>query len=212
MEYVDVARAKTMPGLKIVSFFDDGDPNFQRSDHAPFWAIGVDALFHGFVPFSVPAGVWCTCLTAPPRSQKYSKFEVAEFKPAKSDRQAKSLRISKVPVELSDLVRFPSISAILGISMPQMAINGDILAEFREKWPVKEQRFPVQDNCGSETFGIEAVRLRSTQRKAGRECCDENRMRTGFVSGSWLELQLGKRWRTHARVADDCCPERGSTK
>ena len=33
-----------VPGLKIVSVFDDGDPNFRRSDHAPFWDIGVDAL------------------------------------------------------------------------------------------------------------------------------------------------------------------------
>ncbi len=34
-----------VPGLKIGSTFDDGDFNFRRSDHAPFWDIGVDALF-----------------------------------------------------------------------------------------------------------------------------------------------------------------------
>jgi hypothetical protein len=34
-----------VPGLKIVTVGDDGDPNFRRSDHAPFWDIGVDALF-----------------------------------------------------------------------------------------------------------------------------------------------------------------------
>lgn len=37
--------ATHVPGLKIVSVLDDGDPNFLRSDHAPFWGIGVDALF-----------------------------------------------------------------------------------------------------------------------------------------------------------------------
>ena len=34
-----------VPALGIVSASDDGDPNFRRSDHAPFWDIGVDALF-----------------------------------------------------------------------------------------------------------------------------------------------------------------------
>lgn len=34
-----------VPELKITPVFDDGDPNFRRSDHAPFWDIGVDALF-----------------------------------------------------------------------------------------------------------------------------------------------------------------------
>jgi len=34
-----------VPGLKISSVPDDGDSNFRRSDHAPFWDIGVDALF-----------------------------------------------------------------------------------------------------------------------------------------------------------------------
>ncbi|WP_395376800.1 M28 family metallopeptidase [Marinicella sp. W31] len=34
-----------VPALKITAVTDDGDPNFRRSDHAPFWDIGVDALF-----------------------------------------------------------------------------------------------------------------------------------------------------------------------
>lgn len=34
-----------VPELKITAVMDDGDPNFRRSDHAPFWDIGVDALF-----------------------------------------------------------------------------------------------------------------------------------------------------------------------
>ncbi|MFC3194289.1 M28 family metallopeptidase [Marinicella sediminis] len=34
-----------VPGLKITSVTDDGDANFRRSDHAPFWDLGVDALF-----------------------------------------------------------------------------------------------------------------------------------------------------------------------
>ena len=34
-----------VPGLKIETVPDDGDPNLRRSDHAPFWDIGVDALF-----------------------------------------------------------------------------------------------------------------------------------------------------------------------
>ncbi len=34
-----------VPELKITSVSDDGDPNFRRSDHAPFWDAGVDALF-----------------------------------------------------------------------------------------------------------------------------------------------------------------------
>lgn len=37
--------AEYVPGLNIDSTVDDGDPNFRRSDHAPFWDIGVDALF-----------------------------------------------------------------------------------------------------------------------------------------------------------------------
>ena len=34
-----------VPALKITPVADDGDPNFRRSDHAPFWDRGVDALF-----------------------------------------------------------------------------------------------------------------------------------------------------------------------
>lgn len=34
-----------VPGLKITTVTDDGDSNFRRSDHAPFWDLGVDALF-----------------------------------------------------------------------------------------------------------------------------------------------------------------------
>ncbi len=34
-----------VPQLKITPVLDNGDPNFRRSDHAPFWDIGVDALF-----------------------------------------------------------------------------------------------------------------------------------------------------------------------
>ncbi len=34
-----------VPGLGIETATDDGDPNYRRSDHAPFWDIGVDALF-----------------------------------------------------------------------------------------------------------------------------------------------------------------------
>ena len=34
-----------VPALKIRPVTDDGDANFRRSDHAPFWDIGVDALF-----------------------------------------------------------------------------------------------------------------------------------------------------------------------
>lgn len=36
---------KYVPSLKITSVKDNGDPNFRRSDHAPFWDKGVDALF-----------------------------------------------------------------------------------------------------------------------------------------------------------------------
>lgn len=36
--------ATHVPALEIVWVPDDGDPNFRRSDHAPFWDIGVDAL------------------------------------------------------------------------------------------------------------------------------------------------------------------------
>ncbi len=42
--FVDVAQTH-VPQLKVVSVSDDGDPNLRRSDHAPFWDIGVDALF-----------------------------------------------------------------------------------------------------------------------------------------------------------------------
>lgn len=34
-----------VPGLKITPVKDNGDPNFRRSDHAPFWDKGIDALF-----------------------------------------------------------------------------------------------------------------------------------------------------------------------
>ncbi len=37
--------ATHVPGLKITPVTDDGDRNFRRSDHAPFWDLGVDALF-----------------------------------------------------------------------------------------------------------------------------------------------------------------------
>ncbi|MGJ8663539.1 MAG: M28 family metallopeptidase, partial [Marinicella sp.] len=37
--------ATHVPGLKITPVTDDGDSNFRRSDHAPFWDLGVDALF-----------------------------------------------------------------------------------------------------------------------------------------------------------------------
>jgi len=37
--------ATHVPALKITPVTDDGDPNFRRSDHAPFWDRGVDALF-----------------------------------------------------------------------------------------------------------------------------------------------------------------------
>jgi hypothetical protein len=37
--------ATHVPELKITAVLDDGDSNFRRSDHAPFWDIGVDALF-----------------------------------------------------------------------------------------------------------------------------------------------------------------------
>ncbi len=37
--------ATHVPALKITPVTDDGDFNFRRSDHAPFWDIGVDALF-----------------------------------------------------------------------------------------------------------------------------------------------------------------------
>lgn len=37
--------ATHVPNLKITAVTDDGDSNFRRSDHAPFWDIGVDALF-----------------------------------------------------------------------------------------------------------------------------------------------------------------------
>ncbi len=37
--------ASHVPELKITPVTDDGDFNFRRSDHAPFWDIGVDALF-----------------------------------------------------------------------------------------------------------------------------------------------------------------------
>jgi Zn-dependent M28 family amino/carboxypeptidase len=36
--------ATHVPGLKIVSSADDDNPDHYRSDHAPFWTIGVDAL------------------------------------------------------------------------------------------------------------------------------------------------------------------------
>lgn len=39
------AGERHVPGLKITSVVDDGDFNFRRSDHAPFWDRGVDALF-----------------------------------------------------------------------------------------------------------------------------------------------------------------------
>ncbi|MDJ0655353.1 MAG: M28 family peptidase [Xanthomonadales bacterium] len=42
--FAEVGRAH-VPGLKIVTVEDDGDSNLRRSDHAPFWDIGVDALF-----------------------------------------------------------------------------------------------------------------------------------------------------------------------
>ena len=46
MSDVFVAVGNThVPGLKITSVRDDGDFNFRRSDHAPFWDAGVDALF-----------------------------------------------------------------------------------------------------------------------------------------------------------------------
>jgi len=37
--------ATHVPELKITAVTDDGDRNFRRSDHAPFWDLGVDALF-----------------------------------------------------------------------------------------------------------------------------------------------------------------------
>lgn len=37
--------ASHVPALKITAVTDDGDFNFRRSDHAPFWDLGVDALF-----------------------------------------------------------------------------------------------------------------------------------------------------------------------
>lgn len=37
--------AAHVPRLKIVAVTDNGDQNFRRSDHAPFWDLGVDALF-----------------------------------------------------------------------------------------------------------------------------------------------------------------------
>ncbi|WP_223787226.1 M28 family metallopeptidase [Marinicella meishanensis] len=37
--------ATHVPELKITAVTDDGDFNFRRSDHAPFWDLGVDALF-----------------------------------------------------------------------------------------------------------------------------------------------------------------------
>ncbi len=34
-----------VPSLKVTTVQDDGDSNFRRSDHAPFWDLGIDALF-----------------------------------------------------------------------------------------------------------------------------------------------------------------------
>lgn len=39
------SAANHVPRLKVTNVVADGDPNFRRSDHAPFWDAGIPALF-----------------------------------------------------------------------------------------------------------------------------------------------------------------------
>lgn len=41
----DAAGSQYVPELKISSVVADSDPNFRRSDHAPFWSANIPALF-----------------------------------------------------------------------------------------------------------------------------------------------------------------------
>ncbi|MEO9511762.1 MAG: M28 family peptidase [Flavobacteriaceae bacterium] len=41
----DTMGNKYVPELKITSVIADDDPNFRRSDHAPFWSANIPALF-----------------------------------------------------------------------------------------------------------------------------------------------------------------------